>query len=843
MNSWKDAFRELTRQPGRSLLSLSSVVVAVAAIVAVSSATATTRRAYKEVFQAMVGRADAEIVARGGGRFDQDIADQLRQLEGVESIVPIFHKGTIIYADTKNKAGEQNKAKVLAVGIVPDEPESITGFTLHSGHFPKGNDEVALEEGLAVQLQIKLGDRVRMLTGRGRKACTISGLFALENAARLHQGGMLLAPIAAAQRAFKSTNQVDALHLFLDDPNRAQAVIDEANQILPPEIKAQVPSARSGLAEETLLLTEVSLNMASALSFTTAVFIALSVFLMSVGERRRQLSILRAIGATRRQVIGLVCREALAMGVLGTLAGIPLGVYGGKFLIRSMAAMLQANLPESPDMRWAIGVGAVLGPAICLLAAWYPARRASRVSPLEGIRPVVTLRPHRGHRKTTAIGLLGLVLTSLLGIFAARGDIPIWSAIVGVVFSLVSLALLLPVALPPAVKLIAWPVNKWLGVEGQMSERLVLRHAGRSALTTGVLFIAVAAGVATSNAVFSITDDVRIWYDRTITGDFLLRATMPDMSGQDTASMSEELGEEIAKLPEVQQVDSITLLRIDAEGQEAILVARDFSLYKDPPLDIVNGNLDDVLPRLRAGEVVVGSVLAERAKLRPGDLLHVTYGDKSQTFPVAAITTEYTFGGAIINIDRTVATKLFDVEGVDSYLIKAHPHQAAALEPALQTIAQEHGLLLQSFGEVLRLIDSMVAGVTGGLWVLLILGLLVGGLGVVNTLTMSVLEQTRELGMLRAIGMRRWQVMKTVLGQATLVGLIGVLGGGISGMFLARSINICLASMFGRYVPFSLRPQFVALLLVSGLAIVILSALVPARRAARLNVIQAMRTE
>ncbi len=239
----------------------------------------------------------------------------------------------------------------------------------------------------------------------------------------------------------------------------------------------------------------------------------------------------------------------------------------------------------------------------------------------------------------------------------------------------------------------------------------------------------------------------------------------------------------------------------------------------------------------------MGSVLAEKIGIRAGDTLKVTQGDQSRSFKVAGIATEYTFGGSVVWIDRAAASKLFNIEGVDSYLIKSRPDKVAALAPKLQTLAQENGLLLQSFAEVLRLIDSMVAGVTGGLWVLLTLGLLVGALGVVNTLMMNVLEQTRELGMLQAIGMQRGQIIKTVLGQAAFIGFLGVLGGGISGLSLARMINISLGSMFGHYVAFAARPGFIAMLLGFAMGVVMLSALVPARRAARLNPIQSMRQE
>ncbi|HEV3136640.1 MAG TPA: FtsX-like permease family protein, partial [Pirellulales bacterium] len=591
------------------------------------------------------------------------------------------------------------------------------------------------------------------------------------------------------------------------------------------------------------LLTEVSLDMASALSFTTAVFIALSVFLMNVGERRQQLSIMRALGATRRQTIVLVCREALVLGLIGTLLGIPIGIYGGRFLIRSMAAIMNASLPETPDLRWALAVGGLVGPAICLLAAWYPAYLAGRVSPLEGMRPVVTIRPRRGHRATTVIAVAGLILSACLSIGLARGELPIWCEIVSLIVSLVSLVLLAPVALRPGVRLLLWPVRRWLPVEVEMSERLVLRHGGRSSLTIGVLFIAVCAGVGTSNAVFSVTDDVRTWYDRTVPADFLIRAMMPDMSGQDAVTLPDSIDDEIASLEEVEKTEAVRLLRVEAAGQEAMMVAREFRLYDYLPLDLIPKESGEIRERVLAGEAVIGSVLAERTGVHVGDMLRVTLGTQIHSFRVAGVATEYSFGGSVVFVDRGVAQRLFHIEGADTFLVKSVPGKAAELEPKLQALARQNGLLLQSFSELLQLIDSMVAGVTGGLWVLLTLGLFVGALGVVNTLTMNVMEQTRELGMLRAIGMRRGQIVKTVLGQAALIGLLGVFAGGITGTILARTINISLGSSFGHQIAFSLRPQFVALLLVAALAIVLLSALVPARRAARLTPIQAMRQE
>jgi putative ABC transport system permease protein len=794
------------------------------------------RFGYQQVFESLAGRADLEVVARGEGRFDENLARPIRTAAAVRAVVPAFHRGTIVYA-------HGTKAKVVALGIVSDEPESLAGFQIVAGHLPAKPGELAMETSLAAALQIKTGESVRLLTSRGLRSYRVSGLVSLESASRLRQGGMVLAPLDHLQRAFNSPREVDALNLFLTDSKRTAETIAEVSRLLPSELRVQVPSSRSGLAEETLLLTEVSLNMASALSFTTAVFMVLSVFLMNVSERRQQLSILRALGATRRQIVGFVGREALVMGVVGTVAGIPVGIYGGRFLTRSMAALLHADLPETPDLTWALVVGALLGPTICLAAAWYPARKASRISPLEGMRPVVTMRPLSGHRSTTVTGLMGLVVAAALAVGTARGIFPIWLVIADLIISLVSCVLLLPAILPPAVYLAAWPLRRLMAVEGEISQRLVLRHAGRSSLTIGVLFMAVSAGVGTSNAVFSITDDVRTWYECTITADFLVRAMMPDISGQTAVSLGDEIRDEIAALGHIKQIEAIRLLRVDAAGRDAILVAREFNLYDQVPLAITDGNGPEALERLRQGEVVLGSVLAQLLNLRLGGTVQITYGPQSHSFRIGAVATEYTFGGAVVYLDRRVAQRLFGMQGADSFLIRSKPGEAAALEPKLRALAQQNGLLLQSFTELVQMIDSLLAGVTGGLWVLLSLGLFVGALGVVNTLTINVLEQTRELGMLRAIGMRRAQVVFTVLGQAALIGAIGVLAGGVSGVSLARMINVTLGSMFGHDVPFALRPHYMVLLVVAALALVMLSAFLPARRAARLDPILAMRNE
>ena len=348
----------------------------------------------------------------------EEDAAALEKIRGVRAVLPVFNRATNLYVPEEN--GKDKRVKVLLEGVLLDRRESIGDFTVTAGHWPEKRDEIMLDAQLAENLGLKPGDSVKLMTRlKLTLPCHISGLIRLNDAAHLLQGGMVLAPIDRLQAWFTSKGQVDGLHLFLEPGTDRNRVMDEASQLLPEDLSIGIPSAQFGVADDSLKLTQVSLNLTSALSITTAMFIVLNVFLMSVGERRRQISILRAIGATRRQIMRMVTSEALLLGVGGTLIGLPVGIYGGQDLAGSMAQILQIDLPAAPTLRWPLFVGAIFGPLLCLIGAWHPARRASQVSPLEGLRPTAATRPKLRHRRATINGLLLTAVCTVTAIWSA----------------------------------------------------------------------------------------------------------------------------------------------------------------------------------------------------------------------------------------------------------------------------------------------------------------------------------------------------------------------------------------------------------------------------------------
>ena len=221
-----------------------------------------------------------------------------------------------------------------------------------------------------------------------------------------------------------------------------------------------------------------------------------------------------------------------------------------------------------------------------------------------------------------------------------------------------------------------------------------------------------------------------------------------------------------------------------ANGEAVLVIARDLNGPGELPLVLAEGDASDVRDRLAGGEVVVGTVLAERKGLKVGENLQMETPTGVRSLRVAGLVVDYTVGGYVVVMQRKAAEEVFRVQGADVLVIRAQrdaqPDARAALRDRLTKLCQEQGLMVHSAEELSQFLDELMNGILRGLWALLVLGLVVAGFGIGNTLMMNVLEQTREIALLRVVGMTQRQVRKMVLAQATIIGLLG-LGLGIAG--------------------------------------------------------------
>jgi putative ABC transport system permease protein len=836
MTLWKLVAREIQRHPGRASLTVLSIVVGVAAVASVLLATGTARQAYREMYEALTGRASLEVVGAGGAGFDERVQLDVARVPEVQAAIPLVLRPTVLY-----RPG--GRLKLLAVGIDPARDRLVHDYKLAAGELSETQGGVVLETGFARSLGVVVGDEVKLLTRRGVKMIKISGLLAPQGTALFNQGGVLFLPLGLAQRLFAQSGQIDSLQIVLQPSADEASARQEIARVLPAGLSVRSPAARTELARETMLASEVGLILASALTVVVAVIIILNTFFMNVHERRRHLATLRAVGATQRQLRRLMLGEGLAMGTVGSLLGLALGLGGAWLLTRAMELVFDSTLPPLSVRPLPLLVAAVLGVGLSLAASYFPAREAGRVSPMEAMREgSADQRAPRALWPTLLSS--GLMLTAaVLFLGSAAGMLPVLVRGLAGCIVLLGFVFLLPLFVGPLSRVVAAIAQPLLGVQGRMAERQLLRRRTRTALTVGVLFVAVSAGVGMGNSILNNIRAIHNWFQRTVVGDFFIRAVLQDPATAMAAEIPLSIGREIQAIPGVSIVESVRWVSARAEGMPIVVIARDFPGDRYLALDLKEGTPADVRRGLFAGEVVLGSHLAERTGRHAGDFITLETTSGPQRLRVVGVANEYNVGGLAVVMERSTSERLLGVQGADAFSVSAPASELDHVAAALDKLCREHGLLLHSAADLTRLIDRMMVGVIGALWIILALGVVVSAFGIVNTLSMNVLEQTREIGVLRAIGMTRTQVRRAILCQATILGLIGVGTGALAGVGVGYLIDQCTLPLMGHQIDFVLSPALLAGGGSLAFAIVLLAAWVPAERAARLDLTTALQYE
>ncbi|MHB9076805.1 MAG: ABC transporter permease [Pirellulaceae bacterium] len=831
---WKMAWREMQRHPGRALLTLLSVIIGVAAVLAVGLSTGSAQRAYHEMFQTITGRAALEITAAGGATLDGSLLDVVRHAPGVAAAVPLVQRNAIMHYSG-------GRMKLQALGIDPTLDAAVRDYDLVEGQTLSKNAGVLLDAALAHNLGIQVGDEVRLLVRRGLVTTNVVGLVKPRSGSAVGGGGVLFMPLATAQRRFAAVGKLDRIQVVLTEGADLLAVQSQLIQLLPTGVQVQPPTTRSSLAEETMLALENGLRLATAFSLLAALFIIMNTFLMNVGQRRRQLAVMRAIGATRRQISGLLAREAMLLALFGTSLGIVVGLAGATLLNRTLGGLFQTALPSIELRPLPLAIAIAFGLGVSLLGAVVPARRAARVTPQEGMSGIASGELEGHSRRGVLVGLAITLTAAVLLAACLVGWLPFEASVAVTVLALIGLVLLLPFVLRPLTYLGEFVLRPVAGIEARLARRQLLRHYGRTTLTIGVLFVAVSTGLGLANSVVDNVADVRHWYRAAIVGDFFVRAAMPDMEIGLSAAVPESVGADIQGIRGVTRVDSVRIVSAKVDGQSAFVVALRNEFLSPAETQQGDSPLLESLPQ--DDRVTIGSVLAQRTGLHAGDSITLDTRDGPRQLPISAIANEYAAGGLTVRMNRALAERLLSIEGVDAYIVKAEHTSLRQVEDSLREVCAKQGMLLQSYADLTAIIEGMMSGVVGSLWGLLVLGLIVAAFGVVNTLGMNVLEQTRELGLLRVVAMTRGQVRKTIMAQAAMLGLLGVVPGLLAGLAMAYVMNLSTLPVTGHPVAFTLHPLLLFGGFLAAMTIVLTAAWIPAERAARLELASALHYE
>ncbi len=864
----KLSWRETQSRPLRSLLTLLSIVIGVSAIVATSLASSSARLAQEAMIKSVTGNASLEIEAVGAALFDGKPLEFVAKIPGVEVASPILRRYTNITGQgsggentsdeipsengnssekNRTKNGDSKSIRVQLLGVIPELDRKVRGYTVVEGreltYGDQDRNSILVDAGFANATKIKLGDELKFLTRSLTQQAKVIGLVRPDDASAGVQSGMVVGQLRTIQRWSQANGKLDVIQIVLAPDADLKKVQAEIASKLPQEIKVREPSLRSQVAGESTVAMQQGLRLATAFALLISTFIIYNTFQMNVGERRRQLGILRSMGALRKQLLWMIVREGLLLGGIGVVLGCIVGNLGATFLNQSTSRLLQISIPPSPWTPWPYVAASIAGFSVSFVGAFFPAMRASRLSPSEAMRVVASGEFGNSRVGWLLFGFAMILFGTLVQFLSVLGSIDSGHAITGAIVMIIGFVFLLPGVINELTSWVVVLISPILRPEAQLARKQILRHRGRSSLTIGIVFIAMSTGLGMASTILDNIGNVENWYQRALVGDFFIRAAMPDMNSGQTADMPTGLAEQVAAMPGVDLVDTLRFVRARSEENSVIAIVRKFNSDKQDYFDLIEGKGDEVLRGVRSGQAVLGSVLSQRLNLHIGDRIPLETNEGSVELEIAGVTNEYIAGGLTLYLDAEHAKKMLDIDGTDVIIVRADPAHLSSLESSLRDLCSETGLMFQSYADLVRVIRGTLNGVVGGLWAVLVLGSIIAAFGLINTLGMNILEQTREIGMLRVVAMTRRQVRRMVLSQALIMGLIGIVPGVLTGVWISYLINLATMQTTGHDVQFRIYPWLLGGGLLFELIVVVIAALLPAERAARIHLSTALQYE
>ncbi|MDI6105151.1 FtsX-like permease family protein [Actinoplanes sp. NEAU-A12] len=726
------------------------------------------------------------------------------------------------------------------VGITfAERPGSQLKIT--TGKAPTGPEEVAVEGRTAADGALSVGDTVEVQTLFETRKMKVSGLFDLEQ--KGFSGVFTFVAFApdVAQKLLTGTDpggpkEYSAIYVR-SKPEVTQAQLAaQVRAVLPPEYDVK---AGDDLAAETKkeidelfdLLNRILLVFA-VISILVGTFIIFNTFTMLLAQRTRELALLRAVGASRGQLTRVVLGEAAAIGVLGSTLGL-LGGIGVSYGLRALVARFGAQLPASAPVispRTIITAYAV-GIVVTVLAAYFPARRATKIPPVAALRDDVSL-PRKSLRVRLIIGLVMAAGTglALAGSLSAEGEEAGALVAVGGVLAFITAFMLSPALSRPVIRVLGAPITWITGITGRLSQENARRDPRRTAATASALMI----GLSLVSMATVVASSMNASADRRLDREFGAEFSMEPRS---LAGFSTDA---VAKVEAVSGVRSVTPVQVGTiritGKEEPVVVADPAGLAVPARLKLEEGNAT-----LGTDELLVGRTRATERGWQLGSTVAVQYPDgKDATVKVvgifkdnAVVTQSYIMSPASYRAHASgnlIQRAFIDLEDENLTTATAAVKSALAGFPSVQ-LKDRQDAKKDAREDVDRVLNIIMA--------LLALSIVIAAMGIVNTLGLSVLERTREIGLLRAVGMGRGQVRSMIRFEAVCIALFGATLGLGLGVGIGAALQRAMSENGIEVLDIPL--DRLGIYLLSAVAIGVVAAIWPAWRATRMNILESIR--
>ncbi len=854
------AFRSLRARSLRTLLTTFGVVLGVAVILAIRITNRSTIASISAVFDASSGK--AHLVVTRSSASDQGFPDtalrRVANVAGVAAAVPTLHAQTALAEDASSSQMDISffgaaAGGLLLYGIDPALDVQAREYKVAAGQFLSPDPdvyEIVLVQEYADDKEVQVGDDVDIVTPERVETLRVVGLISKEGPGRLNNGAFGVIPLRTAQEIFSRLGDLDQMDIVAAPEAASGAGLDTLKAALQARLdesySVTYPAARGKRVTQMLDGYQIGLNFFSVVALFVGAFLIYNAFSMTVVERTREIGMLRTVGMTRGQVMGQVLTQAVILGAAGSALGVGAGLVLSKGLIRGMELILAQEVTQVTVPPQDLAVSVLVGFVVTLVAATMPARQAGRISPLEALR--IRGRPGEGWmmRHSWIIGMALLLLS-----YVMQYHVRLPAAVEDGLGHAIPLGLLLGGTLLIPISVGAWEriarpwVRRIYGSEGQLGSRNARRAKLRTTLTVAALMVGVTMILSIRAVTGAFDYDIRAWLKNYIGGDLYVHSSM---------RMRADLGRRLETVEGVAAAAPIryfNVKRLKPEGgdEELSFMAVDPSAYRRVTSFVFAANQGDperLLDRLeQGGAVFVSSVLSEKYGLKQGDTVRLRTRRGEMDFEVAAVVVDFYNRGMVVQGSWRDMLQHFKLNDVSAFLVKIEPgYPLVEVRDRIDALYGERRHLTVESNEALSTQAFALLAQTGSLFdVLALIAMIVAALGVINTLTMNVLERTQEVGMLRSLGMTRFQVGKMVLAEAGIMGLIGGAFGLVFGVLLSRAVLGNINAVTGYELSYVLPAQGVVVSLIISLVVSQLAAIWPAWRAASINVIEAIQVE
>ncbi|HEY7627806.1 MAG TPA: FtsX-like permease family protein [Ilumatobacteraceae bacterium] len=837
--------RELAAKKLRLMTTAIAVMLGVAFMAGSLVLTATISKTFDGLFADTYSGTDAYVrgaseIEAGFGvqrpRLDASIVDTIADVDGVAAAEAKVSGYAQLVDSNGEPVGDPGEG-APTFGESWMTVDALNPYRIADGRAPSGPDEIVIDRHSAKLADLHVGDTATVLTKRGAQAFTVSGIATFGDADSMGGASAVLFDLPTAQEMVAEPGQVDAVAVVAADGVSQQQVKDGIAKVLPAGAEsltgAEITAETQGDVKESLSFFNTFLMIFAVVALFVGAFIIFNTFSIIVAQRQREMALLRALGASNRQVTRSVIVEATAVGLAASLAGIGAGI-GVAGLLKMLLAAFGVDIPAGSLV---VTTGMVItclivGTVVTVTSAILPARRAGKVPPVAAMREVAIDRAASSRRRIV-VGLTALtagVASLVAGL--SGGAIALVGG--GVLVTFIAVSILAPVLARPVARVIGMPMAHLGGVSGNLGRENAMRTPRRTASTAAALMIGVGLVgfimTFAASAKASITGSI----DRDFHGDYVL-----DTGAYEVGGVSHNLATELASRPEFSAITATRLAPAAIDGKVTDVSGWDAATVES--LFDIEPQHGDVASLGSNGIAVEDSFAAEHG-WTIGSTVPVTFAQGTATLTVDAIFGDGKWTGSVfvdnsmlasVGIDE-LDTRVYvrDADSVDAATARSILDEAAATYPSVQVMDKAEFKASKA---------SDIDGMLNLIYALLGLAIVIALIGIANTLALSIFERTRELGLLRAIGMTRAQLRATVRYEAIIIALFGTAMGLSIGIFFGWSIVHALADIgFKTFVvPTGSLVVVAVIAAIAGVA----AAVLPARRAARLDVLGAIATQ